>query len=123
MLLMDSESGSSEGGRRRGEDRGGGSHTPSSIQDTRWGVGGSSVLLVGREVDGVERGERLAVLVLEEVMEEVAEEVAEEEVESLLGLLRTTPPGEASVEAQEAESADWALVRPGEVGGNSEKLK
>lgn len=35
MLLMDSESGSSEGGRRSGERLGGGSHTPSSIQDTR----------------------------------------------------------------------------------------
>lgn len=77
------------------------------------------MLLVGRELDGVERGERLAVLVLEEVMEEVAEE----EAESRLGLLRTTPPGEAGVKGEGYESVDWALVRPGEVGGNSEELR
>lgn len=58
----------------------------------------------------MERGERLAVLVLEEVMEEGAEE----EAESWLGLLRTTPPEEAGVEGQEGESADWALVKPRE---------
>lgn len=40
------------------------------------------MVLVGRDVDGVERGEKLAVLVLEEVMEEGAEEEEEEEAES-----------------------------------------
>lgn len=75
------------------------------------------MLLVGRELDGVERGERLEVLALEEVMEEVREE----EAESRLGLLRTTPPGEAGVEEEVGESADWALVRPGEVRGNSKE--
>lgn len=75
------------------------------------------MLLLGREVDGVERGERLAVLVREEVMEDVAEKA-----ESRLGLLRTTPPGEAGVGGLGGESADWALVRPGEVGGGSEEL-
>lgn len=56
---------------------------------------------MGREVDGVERGERLTVLVLEDVMEDMMEEVMEEvmeEAESRLALLRTTPPGEAGVE-------------------------
>lgn len=46
----------------------------------------------------MERGERLAVLVQEDVTEEVTEE-EEAEAESRLDLLRTTPPGEAGVEA------------------------
>lgn len=75
------------------------------------------MLLLGREVDGVERGDRLAVLVLEEVTEEVTEKA-----ESRLGLLRTTPPGEAAVDGLGGESADWALVRPVVVGANSEAL-
>lgn len=58
----------------------------------------------------MERGERLAVLVLEDMMEDVREEVREQ-AESRLDLLRITPPGECG------DSADKALVRPGELEG------
>lgn len=104
MLLIDRVSSSSSGGESREEGLGGGSQTPSSIQDTLWGDAGAwlpvccrsnTELLKAPGLEG-EDGE-LPVLALWWLLE------------VLLGLRRTTP-----AEVDWGESADAALIRPTE---------
>lgn len=102
MLLIDRVSSSSKGGESSEEGLGGGSQTPSSIQDTRCGVAGALLpaccrsnaeLLRAPGVEG-EGGGRLPVLALWWLLE------------ALLALRRTTP-----ADADCGESADAALTR------------
>lgn len=116
MLLMDSESSSSEGGWRRDGGLGGASQTPSSIQDTLWGDCGTE-LPCGCCCSKSEQGE-------EPQVEGVAGGVGllrlsalrgKTDVESRLGRLSTTPSGGVVVGGVGMHcelSADWALIRP-----------
>lgn len=100
MLLIDSESSSSDGGWSKDEGLGGGNQTPSSIQDTLCGDWGTGLLWrCCSGVPGVVGVERLPVLALWGMLH----------VKSRLGLLRTTSVG---VCGMRGESADLALVRP-----------
>lgn len=104
MLLIESESSSSDGGWSKEEGLGGGSQTPSSIQDTLWGDWGTGLLWrcnSGVPFLGVEEvdEDRLPVLTL----------WGWAITKSRLGRRRTTPAGVCSVGA---ESAEQALIKP-----------
>lgn len=103
MLLIDNESSSSDGGWSKEEGLGGGSQTPSSIQETLWGDWGTGLPW------GCSSDAGLSHLTGEVGMLPVLALLVRLGVASRLGLLRTTPAG---VEIG-GESADWALIRPG----------